>query len=649
MTDAPGSADEILSVMVGTAGHVDHGKTSLVRQLTGFDTDATEEERRRGMSIDLAVAPCPLGNNAMVGIVDVPGHEDFIRNMVAGASSIDILMLVVAADDGIMPQTIEHMRIVTLLGMSRLLMVITKIDLVDRSLLDLLREDLSDFARKSGFQDAPIVEVSNLSGEGVEEVRGVLRQFASELVRSPDRRAFRMDVRKAFSAKGHGTVVTGTPCSGAIAVGDDLELLPEGKLTGVRSIQNYRTQTTVAKAHISAAINVRDLVAEELYRGQTLAMPGVYEAVNEAVLFIHNVSADETIGSRPTFRLHAGAAVVNVTLRLIDCDEVVPGQDAFVHARFSHKVVLSAGDRFLLRTLSPSKTIGGGRVLSAGAKRPKRTTTGVLERLIAAKEALDAGKQLVCELLAGMNVVYSGERIQQLTRSSIAVGQAEIAEAAAAGIISPIGGGAWVVESRVDELRHSLTRALARYHQLNKFVWGMKPQLILELLNLPAGSYPNLFELLTRESELSIKHGRLAHSSFVPQISARQIKLREDILSRVSAAGVASVARGTLKEEIGLSESELKQLIRMLVDEDEVAVLGNNLVLASEYRRCREALVALFQHTQVVDLQAFRDATGASRNVATLLLDGFDAIGLTKRVEAGRVLVRAKGRPGKPS
>lgn len=633
---------EILSVMVGTAGHVDHGKTSLVRQLTGFDTDSTEEERRRGMSIDLAVAPCDVGDGAIVGIVDVPGHEDFIRNMVAGASSIDVLMLVVAADDGIMPQTIEHMRIVSVLGMSRLLIVISKIDLVDRSLLEILREELRGFATSAGFASAPIIEVSNVQGEGIEAVRSALREFAVELVRAPDRRAFRMDVRKAFSAKGHGTVVTGIPCSGEAAVGDELELLPEGQLTGIRSIQNYRTQSAVAKAHISAAINVRDLGAEELYRGQTLVWPGVYEAVNEAVLIIRNLSNDFTLSRRPTLRMHVGTAVVNATLRLIDCDELAPGQEAFVHARFSHKIVLSAGDRFLLRTLSPAKTIGGGRVLSAGAKRPKRTTDGVLERLIAAKEALEVGDCLGCELLAGGNVVHSASHIMRLTRSLGASAETDVAAAAERGLIAPIGGGAWIVSSRESEMRYSVKRALARYHQLNRFVWGMKPQLVLELLKLPAGSYPKLFELLTADEELSLKHGRLALAEFSPQISARQIKLREDILSRVTAASIASVARGTLRDELGMSESELKQLVRMLVDEEEVVVIGNNLLLASEFRRCRDALLGLFEHTQVVDLQSFRDATGASRNVATVLLDGFDAAGLTKRVEAGRVLVKAK-------
>ncbi len=237
--------------------------------------------------------------------------------------------------------------------------------------------------------------------------------------------------------------------------------------------------------------------------------------------------------------------------------------------------------------------------------------------------------------------MYSAQRIMQLTRSAPAVGKGVIESAAGAGIIKGLGSDAWVVASRVEELRHAVTRALTRYHQLNRFVWGMKPQLVLDLLGLPAGSYTGLFDILTRES-LALKHGRLALESFSPQISARQIKLREDILNRVTAASIASVARGTIKDELGLSDTELKQLIRMLVDEDEITVIGNNLLLTTEYCRCRDALLGLFEHSQVVDLQAFRDATGASRNVATVLLDGFDALGLTKRVEAGRVLVPRK-------
>lgn len=636
------SKSTILPYMIGTAGHVDHGKTSLVRNLTGFNTDRHPEEQQRGMSIDFGVAPFELPSGRTVGIIDVPGHEDFIRNMVAGASSIDLLMLVVAADDAVMPQTVEHMRILKLLGVSKLIAVITKIDLVSEDILALAKEDIAKLVTAHGFPDAKIFSVSNTTQSGITELRSALDSFAVEHESTDLKRAFRMDVRAVFSMKGHGTVITGVPKSGKLVVGETLELLPGGSQSAVRGIQTYRREADSTEAHISSALNLRDFNADAAHRGMSLCAPGVYQVAQHALAQVQNDSTNITLRKRAKFRFHAGTGAVNVSARVIDRENVPPGGQAFVHFRFEQPLVLAAGDKFLIRGLGTEGTAGGGRILGVNTGRPKRMSEEFFDRLVRASEMLESGDIFLSQLFVGEAIVFHESSLLALTQRTNEEARKLLKEKSADKTLASLGSGAWLFVPRLEELATRLKKALTRYHFLNPYAWGMKPNYVADMLRIPVGGFDLLFQHLGKDEELQLKYGRLALRSFQPHISARELQLRESVLDAITKTGIRSLAKGDLLDAFPMTNVEQRTVIKLLVEEQLITVLGTNFLLTSIYDDCRQKLLELFKSHNVVELGAFREVTGASRNVAALVLDSFDADGLTRRTEAGRVLQGSK-------
>jgi selenocysteine-specific elongation factor len=311
-------------VMIGTAGHVDHGKTSLVKILTGCDTDKLKEEKERGLSINLGFAPCALSGERMVGIVDVPGHIDFIRNMVSGASSIDILILVVAADDGIMPQTVEHLQIIKMLSSPKLMVALTKIDLVDDEMVELAKDEISDFLEEMGFPDVPVMPVSNIKLDGVSAVKNKIEEMVGEIDEIHDDRRFRMNIQKHFSVKGMGTVATGIPVSGELNLDDPLVLLPDYKNTSVRALQNYKLDTDHTASKICCAVNIRDINEEELERGKTLISPDAYTPEESAIVTLLNISKKYTIKHNNSLRFHSGTFESKVKISIIGSNSIKP-------------------------------------------------------------------------------------------------------------------------------------------------------------------------------------------------------------------------------------------------------------------------------------------------------------------------------------
>ncbi|HEY3322299.1 MAG TPA: selenocysteine-specific translation elongation factor [Planctomycetota bacterium] len=632
---------EFAQALVGTAGHVDHGKTSLVKLLTGCDTDRLPEEKARGLSIDLGFAPCLLPGKRIVGIVDVPGHSDFIRNMVAGAASIDVLMLVVAADDGIMPQTEEHVKILKLLRTPQVFVALTKIDLVSPERLVAVRQDLADFLTRMGFPDAPIIGVSNKTCDGLDEIRTILNTMVERAAqRTADQRVFRMNVERTFSVKGLGTVVTGIPLSGSARLGEKAELLPGAIQTAVRTIQTFKFDTDVAQAHVCAAINLRDVQPEKALRGMTLCAPGVFRAVNSIIASIQNISDSFCYRRATDLKFHTGTAVVLATAKLIGADELRPGHEGFAQIRLEEPIVLAAGDQYIVRSLSPVATVGGGTVLSARAQQVKQQSADYLERLQHAAQCVRDGDLLGAEALAGPQAVLSGPEIVRLTQLPEALAKEAAAAKQKSGELADLGAGAWLVAARKAELLRVIEPVVAHYHRTNKYAWGLAPAHVCRLLKLDPGSFAKLAEVLCAGGTLSVKHGRLALASFQPAVSAVQMKLREDLLARITAAGINAPARGDLITALGIGEQDMKLMIQLLAEEGSIKVLDKNLISYEVYASCRQKLVELFASKPVVDITTFRQAVGASRNLAFSMLDAFDIEGLTRRVENGRVLVK---------
>ncbi|MBM3313796.1 selenocysteine-specific translation elongation factor, partial [candidate division WOR-3 bacterium] len=384
-----------MHVVVGTAGHIDHGKSALVKALTGTDPDRLKEEKERGMTTDLGFAF--LG--ADITIIDVPGHERFVRHMLAGASTIDFVVLVVAADDGVMPQTREHFEICRLMGIRKGLVAINKADLVDEEWLDLVRLDVAEMVKGSFLEGAPMPAVSALAGSGVSELRQKIVELAHQVEAKPDRGVFRMPVDRCFSMKGFGTVVAGTVLSGQVKVGDTLELLPRKRETRVRGIQRHNQALTSLGLGERAALNLQGLEREAVMRGNVLATPGYYQPTTNfnATLYLLQ-SGEKPLKHLASLKLHVGTAEVMCRVALLDKKELAPGQDALVQVRTEEPVVCDWNDHYVVRTYAPQQTIGGGVVLEANPDKERRFDEEAVKRLAALRTG-DAGSVLEQYLL----------------------------------------------------------------------------------------------------------------------------------------------------------------------------------------------------------------------------------------------------------
>lgn len=630
----------IVPVMVGTAGHVDHGKTALVRLLTGCNTDTLPEEKARGMSIDLGFAPFILDDSKMVGIVDVPGHEDFIRNMVAGASSIDVLMLIVAADDGIMPQTVEHLKIVSLLRTPKVMAVITKTDLVsgDR------RREVKDAARelldKYGFSKAPIILVSNTTGEGLGEVREAVNRLVGDVVRTAGERAFRMDIERVFSIQGYGTVVAGIPSSGRCAVGDELELFPGKVRSACRAIQKYSKSSDNTEANVCSAINIRTVKASDIRRGMTLALPGAYRQSSQAVVSVRNVHETISIKRRSEMRFCCGTYAGVASCLLIGSSSLAPGEEGFMRIKISEPRVIAACDRFILRSLSPSATVAGGIVLATGGDANNRKKQITAEQLALAREAAEKNDPFLSELIAGSSVIISNSDMPFLTQAVKDGAKKQADEKESGGTIAPLGQGYWLVSGRVQELEEKVKSALSRYHAENKTSRGMPAVQLCSFLGLDTACLDAIKKVFCNSVSIAAHNDHFALKDFKPALSQKQQALRDGIMKELSSSGSSVPARAALQEKYGASASDMQAVMRLLSEEGLIKVLDDHLVSSGSVKECLDKLLELFKKDDIVELRSFRDATKLSRNMAVPMLELFDSMGITRREGSGRRLLR---------
>lgn len=633
---------EMPPVVAGTAGHVDHGKTSLVRLLTGCDTDRLKEEKERGMSINLGFAPCLLPGNRVVGIIDVPGHIDFIRNMVAGAASIDILILVIAADDGIMPQTSEHMQIIRLLRSPRLIVALTKTDLVDSAALETVKNEITAFLKEHGYGNSPIIPVSNISFEGIAEIRTELDKMVSSVMRETDNRAFRMNIERVFSVKGFGTVVSGIPLSGRITTGDELELLPSGKMTAVKSIQNYKHHTDTTCASLCSAINLRDIPAEEVSRGMAIATPGYFRPAKSATVELLNISRDTPVKHNSLFKFHSGTSEVNAKVSFMGGNVLKPGCKSVSILKFDEAVNIAAGDRFVLRRLSPSVTIGGGVVVSSSPVSEKRSSEFFRKRISSAFEAASENRFFESELLARPGPVIDQQEAVRLTGLLRPAAENLLAAKVSEGFLADLRGGSYLVMPRISELADKISKVLDTFHKNQKQISGMDTETFCRTFNIKPANFARLIEILIseRNSEIKIFNGKVAMKSFVPAAPPRIMQLKGKLLELVGKSGINCVAQGTILETGAISEQELKSVIKMLVDEKSIVVVGNHLIGAETFEDCRKKIVEIVSGKGLLEIGDFKEATGASRNMSVALLEKFDGLGFTRRLPKGRVLMK---------
>ncbi|MCI0343724.1 MAG: selenocysteine-specific translation elongation factor [Planctomycetales bacterium] len=634
-------------VVIGTAGHIDHGKSTLVKTLTGTDPDRLKEEQERGMTIDLGYADMLLSDGRRVGLIDVPGHEKFVKNMVAGATGVDLVLLVIAADDGVMPQTREHLQILDLLGIGRGIVALTKVDMVDAEMRELAILDVRGFLAEAGspLADAPIVAVSSMTGEGIPQLRAEIEKAVARISPPPTSGLFRMSVQRAFSAKGHGTVVTGVPVGGEVRVGDRVEILPTDEQGKVRGIQAYGHPVSVAAGGQRAALQISDVGVREVTRGMVVAAPGYFTpSTFVEVRLRHLPGRGAPLKSQTQVRFHVGTAEVIGSLLLLDRPDkggLPPGETALAQLRLEEPVVCAEGDRFILRQPSPAVTLGGGLVIGVSGRKIRAGKERDLERLRARVEALGKPRALLALALSERGMEPSSEAdLRRAARLPAAAVSQELRGLLASGEAVALGKTERVVHRDAHvEARKSVLDALGEFHRANPLRVSADVGEIRTASRVPEGLFDPLLADLVAAGTVADEKGKVRLASHRVTLTSEDAAAAEALgeVFRKGALHTPTVAEAIV--EAGLDPARGERLFNLLRERGEVLVLKDDVVLHREtVEGARERVIREIREKGELESASFRDALGTTRKYAIPLLEHFDQIGLTVRVESKRFL-----------
>ncbi len=616
-------------ILVGTAGHIDHGKTSLVRALTGIDTDRLEEEKRRGITIDLGFAHLALTRDLQLGFVDVPGHERFVKNMLAGIGGIDLVLFVVAADESIKPQTREHFDICRLLGIPQGVTALTKADLVDREILDLVRLEVEELVAGSFLDGAPIVPVSSNTGRGLPELREALESAAKASNPLRDSAGhFRLPIDRVFSVKGFGTVVTGTLFSGSVAKEQEVEVYPSGRRLRVRGVQVHGVAADRAVAGQRTALNLADIDPAELRRGDVLSEPGRFHAGTRFDCRLHLLPSAKPLKNRAPVHFHSGTAEIEAEVRLFGTAVLKPGTSAYARVTLREPALLLPGDRFIIRMFSPVVTIGGGAVLDVGEHR-YRQGEDPAERL----HVLESGDAAARIALLVKEAPF-GMGIGDLTaRTGFPQREIEAAAKTLAVIAQPA---PWYVDrSWFEALRQELVKVVSEFHRRNPLLPGI-PRQDLRARVFPerrgtAAAPPFLLDAALAGLRELVAEGEIVRArSHKLVLKEEEEQARAAIERAFEQAGLATPAVAEVLAKSGVEPSRARSLLQILLRERRLVRVSEDLVFHhSALERLRQ-LLATRKSTRFT-VAAFKDWTGISRKYAIPLLEYLDRERITRR------------------
>ncbi len=624
-----------MRAIVGTAGHIDHGKTALVRALTGIETDRLPQERQRGISIELGFAYLDLPGGDRAGIVDVPGHERFIRQMLAGAQGFDLLLLVVAADDGVMPQTEEHFEICHLLGVKDALIAITKTDLADAGRIADVRDEIEILVAGTEFAGAPVFEVSAANGHGVAELREALVAALLRSERPQGEGPFRLPIDRAFVLKGHGLVITGTATGGTVKVGDELTVVPGGRTVRVREIQVHERPVEQASAGQRVALNLAGIDREEARRGHCLVASGVRSETTRLDAAIEiRPSAGRPVRSHQRVRIYLGTSDRSGRLLWLgDSSSVAPRGRGYAQISIAEPIVAFSGDRFVLRDETASRTLGGGTVLLARARRHRGDREEVarrLERLATGNEDervvafLDGAEGLgLAPAEVAVELGLSPEAILSLARSSKDI----------EGI--PPGDPVLLVSSeRLRRCRQELVLAVRQYHQANPSSPGIELERLRDSLSfsLDARQLRIVVESLIGDRSLIRNAGRVAFPDHRASVRSQDEALAVKIFDLVREGGMTPPSLKQIEEQAKVPLKKVAEIVAVLVQRGDLVKVSPELVFSADVlEKIEHRLRRALSDGGSITAAAFRDLIGASRKYSIPLLDYFDRRGVTVR------------------
>ncbi|MEQ1604396.1 MAG: selenocysteine-specific translation elongation factor [Pyrinomonadaceae bacterium] len=638
-----------MEIIVGTAGHIDHGKTALIKALTGIDADRLPEEKRRGITVDLGFAELLVGD-VHFGFVDVPGHERFVKNMLAGASGIDIVMLVIAADEGVMPQTREHFDICRLLGVKAGVVVLTKTDLVDAETLELAKLDSAELVHGSFLETAPMITVSSRSGIGIEELRQTLVRVSSELPPRNDELITRLPIDRSFSVKGFGAVVTGTLASGTISEGDDIELLPSKTKVRVRGLQTHGHSVKTASAGQRVAVNLGGIDHSKVERGMLLAEPGVLQPTHIFDAGIEVLrDAAKPIRSRQRVRVHIGTVEALGRIQVLtETGEIAAGEIDLAQIRLETSVVAVPGERFIIRRYSPQYTIAGGNVIDNAADKHRRKDLSKVREYLQSLSSAENANEKVHILItkagpAGLSFTdlrsqtgLGRKLVEIATETLISAGEAVDAE------------GRFIGKSAFETLKASVESAVRDFHKANPLAKGISRETLREKLfaYLPNEIFQSVIADLESTGTIALDRDAIRLSSYQTTLSPTEAALKDKILNAYTTAGLeVPKLEDVLNLSItatNFSHNDARKFFQLFLDSGEIVKVSEEFYfLKSEIVKLVEKLKQFAAATsdRSIDMAQFKDLAGVSRKYAIPLIEYFDRERVTVRRGDKRIIL----------
>lgn len=608
--------------VVGTAGHIDHGKSALVKALSGIDPDRLPEEKRRGLTIDLGFAWFDLPSGEAVGVVDVPGHEKFVKNMVAGVGGIDAVMFVIAADDGWMPQTAEHLDILTLLDIKIGIVVLSKIDLVDSELLQLQQEDIAGRLQGTFLENAPLIPFSAKTGEGKDEILNRLQQILTGNVKRQSLESPRLYIDRSFIIKGFGTVVTGTLIEGELRLGQELEICPPGQKVRVRGLQTHKQSIETALPGSRVAVSLSGAGKDDAQRGATLVSPGHFKqtsAIGAKISMLSGMKLPLKNNSEVYFLL--GTSIAHARIKLFGKKSLGPGEEDFAVFHLDKEICCRIGDRFIVRRLSPPITVGGGIVLDFDFGTIKVSKSKQRE-ILNVRQNLDLDSIVASELIKNKNLDISRLKINTKYTSR----QIDDFLAGARNIVKA--GGALMQKEHLERYREQALKVLEEFHGQRPWLIGLSVGEISRKLKLKAADADEIIAYFLSTAEIVQQAGLLRLKSHEPKLKSEQ----QPLVSRIHTALSASPLSAPLKKDFIAEDPAFEVVIDFLVAGGELIELKNGVLLSqADFQSITEKVISFIKKENKVTASQVKDYLKTTRKYAIPLLEKLDSLDITRR------------------
>lgn len=627
------------NVIIGTAGHVDHGKTHLIRALTGIDTDRLSEEKKRGITIELGFAWLDLGDGQRAGIVDVPGHERFIKNMLAGAGGIDLALLIVAADEGVMPQTVEHLGILSLLNISAGVIVLTKCDMVEDDFIDLVEEDVRDTVQGTFLEHAPIMRTSAIKGTGIQELKETIRGLVQRTDDKKTNAPFRLPIDRVFTMEGFGTIVTGTLIEGSLSPGDDVSIYPKEETVRVRHLEVHSQPAEHAYAGQRVAVNLAGISTEAVHRGDVLAPPhslATTDLLDVTLQVLPNATFSIKSGSR--LHLYHASRELLAKVWLVDSEELHSGETGYAQLALEEPTSIKTGDRFIVRFYSPLQTIGGGVVLDCLPLKHKRSATTTDEYLLTLDKG-DAETRLYALIDSQSHLLATEARLKLRAGLDDKTFQKAKQQLLSKKQIFAIGEGRLVSQDYLAKLARTANEILAKFHKENPLTGGMRREAMRTTL-LPRADIQitdKLMNLLISDGSIKDNDGLIAAKDFTVSLKQSDQALIKAIEDRYLQDLFAPPATSALVTELK-AKGRIQEILANLQRDGTLIRLGQDMLIHKTAIDHAEAIVknALASKGEL-NLADFRDGIGTSRKYAVAILEHFDRTRVTRLVDGVRV------------